>query len=166
MLRRAHLPLVLALAACTDKGADSAGDSCDPGDVADGLIEAEVDGAAWTGAELQWSGTGAGLQLTSALGAGDTASDWRITLVANDSLDAIEAGDLPLTLPMDAAGEQAWALLYPAAGDSFSSKAGAGGAVTFAALDGDALRGCVAFDAAGSGGEASLSGGRFSAVRR
>ncbi len=166
MLRRAHLPLFVALAACKDKGADSGAESCDPGSIADGSIEAEIDGAAWSGAELQWSATGPGLQLTSALGAGDAASDWRITLVANEGLDAIEAGDLPLTLEMDAAGARAWALLYPAAGDSFSSKEGAGGAVTFAALEGEALRGCVAFEAAGSGGALSLSGGRFSALRR
>lgn len=153
-LRAALLPALLL--GCAPDKADTGGLDCDPSAAAPGEAQAELNGEPWLGPDAAWSPSGDGVQITTSLGEG-----YRLTLVAYGVQDAISDGRLPQTLPMDAAGLEAWGLLYPEDGASFSSKAGEGGQLTVFAVEGDLLSGCFDFGAAAGDEALRVSGGRF-----
>lgn len=156
--RAGLLPLILAVACAKGKD-DTGGEACDPSASGPGEARAEVNSAAWLGPDATWVASGDGVQITTSVGDG-----FRLTLVAYGVLDAISEGRLPQTAPMDAAGLEAWGVVYPEDGSSYSSKAGEGGSLTLFALEGDQLSGCFSFGAA-SGDEAlRVSDGSFLAL--
>lgn len=176
MPRHLLVPAVLSLiSACAGKAEETGAVVCEPGAVSAGTIEATVNGEAWLGTGLQWTPQAAGLQLTSAIGAGDEASPWRLTLVTAAGRFAVEGvavngqtpdESLPMDVTLDPEGAEGFALLYPAEGSSFATNAeGGSGRATLHAVDNDDLLGCVELTAAGADGTIELVGGRFRATR-
>ena len=144
--------LWLAVAGCAaekDEGAETCTVAVD-----DGVIEATVDGAAWS-ADATWTEAGEGVQVVTT-----TTGGWRLTIAAQQALTAIEVGDLPVTI--DLAGDEGFITAYPESGDaSFSSSAGSG-SLSFIAFDDDLLSGCFTAEAVSADGETmSLAGGEF-----
>ena len=148
-------PLLFA-AACSGEKGDTAGSFCDASAASAGEALAEINSGAWRGPDATWVPSGDGVQVTTSIGDG-----YRMTLVAYGVQGAISEGRLPLTLTMDAAGLDAWAVVYPESGSSFSSKAGEGGSLTLSAVEGDLLSGCFEFGAAAGDEALRVSGGSF-----
>lgn len=157
-MRLLLLPLLAACAA--DVPADA---SCAvPETLADGAVEATVDGAGWA-STATWLWQADGVQLNIA-----TADGWRVTLVAQSAADgatirdAVDAAAFPVEVALEEGGG-GWAIAYPEDGGSYSTNAGSG-AVTFTALDSDVLAGCFAFEAAHDDGAVAFADGAVRAL--
>lgn len=158
--RAAHTCLLfLSLTACKGEKEESGGPVCSPPALDAGTVSASVDGAAWTATEATWTPSGTAIQLNTVL-----AEGWRLTLVMNNAVPDLEAGETPIIREMTADGSEAWALLYPEAGGSYSSKDGIGGSAVVSSVDGDEIVGCFAFEGVGSGGTVAVEDGYFRAL--
>lgn len=144
--------LFVVLASCAGEN-DEGAETCTVA-VDDGVIEASVDGDAWS-ADATWTEAGEGVQVVTT-----TSGGWRLTIAAQQALAAIEVGDLPVTV--DLAGDSGFVTAYPESGDaSFSSSAGAG-SLSFIAMDDGLLSGCFTADTVSADGDVlTLSGGEF-----
>lgn len=146
------LPLLLAC---------GAGD-CNTEDLAQGAVEATVDGAAWAGSGAQWSWAGDSVQISTA-----EADGWRLTVVAATDIGGsvlsqvlVDGAEVEVEL-----GEGSFIAAYPTgvAGSYAANEAG-DGSISIA-RDGDALSVC--FDATGTASDGStvqFSGGRMVAA--
>lgn len=152
--------VALLLSAC----AEEAGTCGDAEDLAEGAVAAQVDGAAWEAAGTTWLWQGTRLQVNTEAGGG-----WRISMLLESAADGTALSDaVDAGLPVDVTlgdGAGGWALVYPDAGDSYSTDAADGGTVTLTDVGDAGTRACFSFTAAQDGGESvSFTDGAFSAV--
>lgn len=123
----------------------------------EGTIEGTLDGEDW-GADATWTEAGDGVQVVTSVSDG-----WRLTIVAQQALDAVSDDALPIEV--DLGGDEGFVTVYPEAGGSSWTSAGASGSMVLDGVSGDVLSGCLSFDAVSSDGdEVSLDGGSFQAV--
>lgn len=146
---------LLALPAC-------GGSPCDTEDLAEGDVEATVDGVAWAGSGATWSVAGDGVQITTA-----DADGWRVTLVAaQDSEGQGVATALvdgaELTVPL---GDGSFAALYPSGvAGSYAANEEGSGELTLT-RQGDRVGACFSFTGtAADGTGVELLDGRLAAA--
>jgi hypothetical protein len=141
----------LVALACGDKstGTDSGGaESCDPTGVADGAVEATVDGFDWAGADATWMWSGSSLQIMTT-----EIDGFRITMVGqetdagNSVEDAMATGGAH-TVDIGPGGG-GFAILY-AGSSSYGSEEEQGSGTMQVSLEDGVLVGCFSFVAASS----------------
>ena len=153
-------PILALLIVGCDANPSPAAAGCDLGDTESGRVIAVIDGEDWA-STTEFLEAGTSLQVNA-----PTTGGWWFSMVLQTSsdgataVDAVAAGVWPIVF--DVGGVGGWVTLYPETGDSYTSR-DAVGEVTLVGAD-DGLAGCFAFDAAGSGGTVSVTGGRFVAV--
>lgn len=147
--------LWLGLAGCAGEK-EASDDTCTVG-AAEGAIEASVDGEPWE-ATATWTEAGEGVQVVT-----PTTGGWRLTIVAQRALAALEVGDLPVVI--DLAGDEGFVTAYPEAGGSSFSSSNGSGSLSFTALDGDLLSGCFTAEALSADGDPlAIAGAEFVAT--
>jgi hypothetical protein len=134
-----HVWWLVCASGCQSETGDR--DLCSfPSEVAEGQGEATIDGDLWQGADVAWTESGSGLQITTGMSDG-----WRMTVVIRgEGLDEDGLGRISLD------GTDGWALIYPESGSSYSSQTGEG------SLDlvqnSDVVQACLEVEASGEDG--------------
>ena len=158
----ALLPLALALHGC-------AGECPGSNDLLGGVLEGQLDGAAWQATDAAWAEAGASLQLGHSMVDGVMMSI--VINSASDSQpvqDLLDRDELPFEVILGEGEDGGWVTVYrDGSTASFHTQNAAGGSMIISAMDGDQLLGCLQFEAATNDGDSiSFEGGAFRMEKR
>ena len=140
-----------------------------PTDLRGGVMEATIDGQAWSTLVASWSETGSSLNINVDRTDGYTISMVLQTIMdGRNVLDLLDQDELPFDVTLGDGEDGGWAVVYvEGESGSYSTTEGVGGSITIAEREGDQLLGCLYFGAGSNAGETvDLADGLFRVAPR